>query len=426
VPSFDTSGSFSVATWVRLSPTTCDGSRDNNRTILSMDADSVAANNHVSAFLLQYNCADQRFKWLVSDKNLAVPSLAGLTTNPGTAVIGRWTLLAAVFDESQNQFRLWMDGTLVQVTAPADWITSHGAGWKATGPVVLGRYRWNDGDGGRVDAEIADVRLWNRVIVPDDINGTDANPATGVPASTGIASPLEVGSWRFPDGECFCGDTPDGSVFTRKATLVPNWTLDPNWNGDPATTPAWLTADSHDGNGGLRVDGLTGYASTSDDRGTMDPADDIPHPVLRTDQSVTMTAWVKLDQQTNADQMVVAQAPIFLFFRGWEHKWGMTVQSPNGSGGWVNAEAASNVVAQTGTWVFIAGVFDAPTGDVRLYINGVLQNGVGHGAKGANLGESLNLGARAGRWQFGGTIDDARVWQGALNAREIAYLYATT
>jgi hypothetical protein len=423
VPALDTSASFSVAAWVRLGPTTCAG----NQTAVSMDAGTNAADNHSSAFYLGYDCVLKRWRMRVTDRNVPQPSPWSAASADNSAVVGRWTFLVGTYDESENRISLWVDGTLAQsVTPSSGWTAAHGAGWAATGPVVIGRDRYNDANGGGFFGEVADVRIWNRVIVGNDIAGTDADPATGVPAQPGLTKPLQVGGWTFPDGECFCATTPDSSPFARPATLVPNWTLDPNWNGDPATTPAWLTADSHDGNGGLRLDGVAGYASTTDDRGTPATADNVAHPVLITDQSVTVAAWVKLDQITNVDQHVVHQGAMNLFFRGWEHKWGVTVRTPNGSGGFVNTEARSNVVAVTGTWVHLVGQFDAGTGQVRLYVNGVLQNVVATGAVGSVGAESLTIGSYNGTARYGGTIDDVRVWQGLLNAREIANLYATS
>jgi hypothetical protein len=422
VPALDTSGSFSIAVWVKTAPLWC---TTDNFTIMSMDSSNVAADNHVSAFTLNFDCQNKLYRFQVADQNLPVPVYAGVSTANNSVVPGTWTLLVGTYDDAQNQISLWMNGTLIGTTALwSAWVSSHDAAPRATGPVVLGRYRWDNWSSGYFRGEIADARVWNRVLVTDDINGTDANPATGVAAHAGLTRPLEVGSWRFPDGECYCANTPDGSVFARRATLVPNWTLDPAWSGNPLTTPAWFTNDSHDGNGGVQLDGVSGYVSTRDDKGTLSTADDVERPVLRTDQSMTFTAWAKLDTITNVDQVVVNQGPFSVFFRGWDHKWGVTMRQPNGSGGYANIEAISSAVATTGQWVHLAGVYDATTGDVRLYVNGVRQTKIGQGAVGPASATSLMIGNRLGPRPFGGAIDDVHVYQGVLNDREIAASYA--
>ncbi|MEV0133323.1 LamG domain-containing protein [Dactylosporangium sp. NPDC050688] len=425
VPAVDTSKSFSVAAWVRPTSTMC--ATPGNYSVMSMEP-SATSTSSASAFSLNLICESMLWTFTVTGSpNGTTPLYSNAVTPLGSVVPGQWTLLVGSYDEAQNTIRIWLNGKLAGTTIPSTtWVSAHAADPRATGPIVLGRYRKNAAAVGRFKGEIADARVWNRALVTDDITGTNADAAAGVPAQHGLTRPLEVGSWQFPDGECYCGDTPDGSVFNRKATLVPNWTLDPTWSGDPATTPAWLTNDSHDGNGGVQLDGVSGYVSTRDDKGTQTTADDVERPVLRTDQSMTFTAWAKLDTITNVDQMVVNQSPFRLFFRGWDHRWGVTVRQPDGSGGYVNIESNSNVVATTGEWVHLAGVFDAATGDVQLYVNGVRQNSTGHGAIGEASATSLNIGGRpnSSPFLFGGAIDDVHVYQGVLSNREIAASYA--
>src|SRR5262249_47029355 len=106
VPSFDTSGSFSVAAWADPAAT-CSG----NHTIVSMDADTVPASNHASAFTLNLDCTNMRWTMDVSDQNTATPNHASAASANGSAAVGRWTFLVGVFDRSVNQVQLWVDGT---------------------------------------------------------------------------------------------------------------------------------------------------------------------------------------------------------------------------------------------------------------------------------------------------------------------------
>jgi hypothetical protein len=416
VSAFDTSGSFSVAAWARLSSLTC----STKQTVVSIDADSVTANNHVTGMALGYDCTSQKWRIGVPDQNRPTPSYAE-ALDANVAIAGQWTFLVGVWDENEQTIRLYVNGALVQTVTPSStWLAARGAGWRATGPVTIGRHRFNDADGNHFVGDIADVRVWNRVVVPDDINGTNADPANGVPAHVGFASPLQVGSWQIGDGECFCTDTADVSPFSRKLFLVPNWSLDPGFNGDPATAPAWFTGESADGNGGIRLDGVRGFASTTDDMGTWDTADDVLHPILRTDQSLTISARAKLDQATTVDQMVACQGDFCLFYRGWDHKWGVTVFEPDGT----LKQAISNSVAATGSWVHLVGEFDAATGQVRLWVNNVSQSYANTGAVGYPSTESLAIGSRSGTgFFFGGVIDQVQVYQGLLNAREIKNIF---
>jgi hypothetical protein len=423
VPGLDTSGSFSVAAWTRLSPATCYG----NATAVAVDADPVIANNHSSAFFLSYDCTNARWRMRVAAKNAGSPALAEAVSANNSVVAGRWTFVVGTYDEAANVVKLWLDGVLVSATTPsAGWVTGHGTGWKATGPVTIGRDRFADADGGRFAGEIADVRLWNRALVDQDIAGANADPSIGVfTAQTALTAPRAIGQWSFPDGECWCADSPDGSGFERRLTLVPNWTIDPAWSGDPATTPAWLAAGGHDGNGGLMLDGVAGYATTADDAGTLDPSDDVQHPVLRTDQSFTVSAWVNPAAVTGIEVVLrqgigsYSGTKLELNASG---RWAFWVRTPDGTGGSFTTTATSSASASIGEWTHLVGVFDAPTGQVRLYVDGVRVT-TASGAAGWASTESLQIGSTDGSQYFDGAIDQVQVFQGAMNDREVAALY---
>jgi Concanavalin A-like lectin/glucanases superfamily len=435
VPSFDTSGSFSVAAWARLDTAPCG---DGNGTVVSIDADPAAANNHVSAFYLDFHCSTQSWRFGVTDRNSTAPAVVEAATPNGGATTGQWTFLVGVFDENLNQAQLWVNGTLVQTaTASSIWISNHGAGWKATGPVELGHDIWADAPHEYFRGQIADVRLWNRVVVADDIDGTDADPANGVPSQIGLMTPREVGSWEFPDGECFCASTPDGAAFSRPLTVSPNWTLDPNWSGDPATTPAWLTADSQNGSsGGVRLDGAAGYASTTDDRGTIGTADDVAHPVLRTDQSFTVSAWVRLDTiatyQAVLTQDNSVSSGFYLYYAPETGgRWKFKILASQASTDNTNASfadgPASNVTPTS--WHHLVGVLDVPHRQIRLYVDGdlLVESPMDAAWQPWQANGSFAVGRASGP-PFGllldGTVSDIHAWQGVLNAREVENLFA--
>lgn len=423
VSAFDTSGSFSVAAWARLSSTVCSG----NQTVVSVDGDAQASANHTSGLLLSYDCTSRKWKLRVPDRNAQNPSTTEAASST-TAAAGKWTFLVGTWDEDEHKIRLYVNGTLNQeLTPPASWLATRGSGWKATGAVTLGRDRWNDANDDHFVGEIADVRLWNRVVTTDDITGTDADAVNGIPAQVGLASPLQVGWWPFADGEAGCSDAADASKFARRAFVSPNCFLDPNWNGDPATAPAWLTMDSHDGDGGLRLDGLTGYASTTDDSGTIDGSDDVVHSVLRTDQSFTMSAWVKPTSVNGTDQLVLRQgngpSAVKLGLRGSDNRWTFAVSTPDGAGGYTWVTAKSDAAATAGVWTHLVGEFDASVGLVRIYVDGQLQVATMTGGLGWNSTGSLLIGTVGYATFFSGVVDQVQTWQGLLNGREIRDVY---
>jgi hypothetical protein len=379
VSTFDTSGSFSVAARVRLSSTSCSG----NRTAVSVDADTVAGNNHVSGFLLSFDCATFKWRMRLPDKNIAQPVMT--EASAAASAVGQWTYLVGVWDEAEQKLRLYVNGALGQERIPAAaWLTSRGTGWKATGKVTIGRDRWNDANGGGFQGEVADVRLWNRVVVGDDIWGTATLP--------GLLAPTEVGTWTFADTTgCFCTDAGDGSYWGRR--MYVNGTASFVDNGGPA------------GNGSLSVSGGS-YAQTN-------------VPVLRTDQSFTVTSYAKPTATGATDQTVMRQgnggASAFkLLYEGGTGKWAFTVSTPDGSGGYSWANARSNAVAVANTWVKLTGVFDTGTGETRLYVNDVLQTTKGAGGIGWPTTGALILGHNTTNSPFTGEIDEVKAFAGSI------------
>ncbi|MCF0091222.1 LamG domain-containing protein [Micromonospora sp. MH99] len=135
---------------------------------------------------------------------------ASSATTITTADLNKWVHLTGVYDAGERVMRLYVNGALVKESARA------ATPWKATGPLCIGRGWYN---GGVVDpyyGDIADVRAWNRVVTVDDLSGTDADAANGVPAMPGILAVTEIANWDFSGGaDCFCDSATDTAYFGR-------------------------------------------------------------------------------------------------------------------------------------------------------------------------------------------------------------------
>ena len=93
----------------------------------------------------------------------------------------------------------------------------------------------------------------------------------------------------------------------------------------------------------------------------------------------------------------------------------------SGSGGG-HAQRYSTTVRALNTWYHVAGVYNATTRTLDIYVNGVLDNGVLLGTVPAaqvvpNI--NVNVGRRTGGFYFQGVIDDVRVYNRALSAAEV-------
>ncbi|MDW5328922.1 LamG-like jellyroll fold domain-containing protein [Plantactinospora sp. KLBMP9567] len=411
----DTSGSFSVAAWVRI-PSGALCPPEVNRTAVSIDGAQV------SGFTLTHNCTQRRWRMRIPATDTASPAFLDAWA-PVSLPADTWVHLAGVWDEAEQRVKLWVNGTLDPTsvtTAPAAWASARGSGWKATGPVVVGRDRWNGAMGGPFVGQVRDLRVWNRVVTEDDIRGTDANAAAGTQPKAGLLAPTEVAAWDFGGG-LDSGCAPSMSATYWSQTLALHGCTDPS--SEPQTVG--YTGDAYDDNDALwlnhaQPDGYgragQGYAAASG-------------PIVRTDQSVTVSAWVRLAGLSGGEQILLRQnglsaysaMRLYVLPSG---KWQFGVASPNGTGGTRWALSWSDAPATPNEWVHLVGVFDAVTGTARLYLDGVRQAGTGTGSGGAADPGPLYVGSSDGfSGHLYGTVDQLRLFAGAMSEREITALH---
>jgi hypothetical protein len=162
----DTSKDYSVAAWVQLS----------NPNVWASAVSQDGTN--VSGFYLQYtnpsipNGGRFAFSLISSDSTQSPTTRAFSPFNPSTNI---WYHLVGVHDATNNQIKLYVNGTLVDTQ-------SVGAAWNAVGETVIGRGRYG---GNPVDfwpGLIDDVHMYNRVLSAQDV-ATLYNSAPGQTSS---------------------------------------------------------------------------------------------------------------------------------------------------------------------------------------------------------------------------------------------------
>ncbi|GAA4716018.1 LamG domain-containing protein [Phytohabitans rumicis] len=152
-------------------------------------------------------------------------------------------------------------------------------------------------------------------------------------------------------------------------------------------------------------------------------------PVLNTAKSFSVSAWARLTAFQSSSQNVVSQdgarmSGFQLWYAQVENRWQLQMAEDDVDFA-SRTEALSTRAGQIGAWTHLAGVYDAETKQMRLYVNGSLEAGATL-ARGFNATGSLRIG-RA-QWNglsvdwFNGDIDDVRVWQRVIDPREIAAL----
>ncbi|MFJ5984677.1 LamG-like jellyroll fold domain-containing protein [Lentzea sp. NPDC092896] len=366
-----TDASFTVSAWAKVDQAT------GARAIVSQDGDKFAG------FTLWYR-PDDGGRWVFAAQNKAATEIwADAAWSSSPAQIGVWTHLTAVFDAPTNQLRLYVNGVLSGTktkTSPAV---------DSTGQVRVGRTMWDnhpglDYFGGAVD----EVKVYDRILAEPEIRSAVSRDN------------VQVGYWKFDeaDGRTAANSVPGGSsgVLQGNGRFVQNGAV----------------------NGYLQLDDLGDFVSTG-------------APAVRTDQSFTVSAWVRQDRELepgHPDAAVSQDGAVMSgFYLGYR-------QRMDGGGNWefvLPSEDAkdkpadgtwSTSRAQIGTWTHLTGVYDAQARQIRLYVNGELEASAPR-EKGFNATGPLLVGR--GKWhgnvghEWRGGVDEVRVFSRAVAQEEV-------
>ncbi|WP_203884732.1 LamG domain-containing protein [Planotetraspora kaengkrachanensis] len=348
--------------------------------------------------------------------------------SPAPAVAGQWIHLLGVYDSAADQITLYVNGQAGSpVAAPS--------AWQSAGGLQLGRVL---GQGGYRDywkGSLDDIEVFDRVVT-----GPEAQKLAAP------KPPAVAGRWMLnsaPDGV-----TPDSSPAKLGATLSGGARIGADFYAD------WLVGDFNginaDGqeepDGGLVLDGVDGYAATA-----ASPLD--------TTQSFTIAGWASMPNGmpdcpedkalADCDMTVLSlqgngEHPYnSAFTLRWHvmgrgdaenQPWGIwQVEMPDKDApGAVRAVASHSYrFGSFSPWTHLAVVYDAGRKQLRLYVDGQLENsqqavstvdGVEPfaGTGGLQFGRNWSEG-EAGEY-FAGPIDDVWAYQGVLSDAKIRLL----
>ncbi|MEV0582658.1 LamG-like jellyroll fold domain-containing protein [Nonomuraea sp. NPDC050310] len=279
-------------------------------------------------------------------------------------------------------------GRLVEVIAPQVAVEKEGATTLKRPSALMG-FNTAGEQTHQTDAEgRTTTTTFNKAGQPTKITAPSYTP----PDTTGRVGG-EVGWWKADEGS--------GTVLN-----------DSSGGNHPATLVGPTT----------RVDGRTGGAVAY----TTGTHAMTSGPVIHTNRSYTVSAWVKLARDDHHAAVVgqdgTVNSAFKLVFSPNDKKWRMLTYSADVSGD-PGVKIVSSNLAKLNQWTHLTGVYDAEQSKIRLYEDGVLA------AEGAYTSTWDATGSfLIGRTKydsgyqhsFQGAIDDVQAWDRVLTAAEIA------
>jgi Concanavalin A-like lectin/glucanases superfamily len=359
----DATKSFTVSAWAQIT------SKADWRALVTQDG------SRVSSFWLQYRIDTDRFAFVRPNSDVDNAALT-LALSGQSPQLGVWTLLTGVYDLGAQRIYLYVNGVLASSA-------SFTSPWTAAMSMRMGLGRWNGGFANPLAGGLDDVRTWQRVLDPREI--------------AALAS-AQVGRWDLDWSGV------DSSGFGHDLTPAGSAGFDFVGN-DPADA------------GSALLDGVPGSSFGTD------PA---AGPVVRTDQSFSVSAWVNLTATGN-EAVVVAQEGVYrtgfyLEYSPTYSSWVFGTTSADSSGAVTYPAAYATMTVQPGRWYHLVGVYDANARTLKLYVDGVQAPVSATNVSLWNATGALRLGQAMNNAWLSGDIDDVRVYAGVLSSKSIAMI----
>jgi hypothetical protein len=389
-PVVHTDRNLAVSAWVRLTSTA------HNSTVVSQSGTTT------SGFVLYYSSGLNRWAFNMQQTDGMNPVIDRAASDQPPQ-LGVWTHLAGVFDATTHQIRLYVNG--VPQSTPA----THTSTWDAAGAVQVGRERYQGVQQNYLAGDVDEVKVFDRLLSDDPRTVTDPGLGNEI-AALAKQPPAAQGGWSFDEATGTTGADTTGSGHTVTLTGGATW-----------------ATEGHDSTGSaLALDG-TGYAATAG-------------PVVRTDHSFAVSAWVRLTDPGDGslpthNETAVAQDGSYNsgFYLGYRYSstagpaWRFAFQTADSTSySWVQTASDTAHAPVAGEWTHLVGVYDEPARTVRLYVNGQLVDQKPYTTP-WNAGGPLQVGRV--KWQgtytdyWPGDIDNVTVYTGTLTDRQVLNLF---
>lgn len=362
-PVIRTDAEFTVAGWAKL----------NDKDTSAFHTLAVQAGTVRPSFYLHYSTTADQWRLSLTNADTQTVTWASVSA-PSPTPVGVWQHVAATVDPVAKVMRLYLGGVLAaEKEIPF-------ALWDAQSRFMIGCAGSATGTWDRSRATFDNVGVWQGLLSDAQI----ARAATELPAGL-------IGEWKLR------GNGVDSSGFGRDFAVPEGVT--------------WVEDEFGRSESAAHLDG-----SQCLDTGT---------PVVRADESFTIAAWVKLDTP-DVPQTILLQAGAlrsrFKLVRSGDNKWYLTMAATDTDvTTWFSAGSLQN--AKVGAWQHLVGVYDATAAEVRLYVDGALQQVTAAPHTPWNSISALQLGCGGGSVNLSGAVSDAKVWRGVLTPAQVAAEY---
>ncbi len=371
-----TQGSMTVSAWSRFD--------DDSRGIIFgsyLSTDSVSVEKHTS----------NRLRWYWNDGEVDRYSPVNVVTQ------NRWHHLTFVRDKDASQFRMYVDGTLV------DSVSGVGNDVTSGGPFHIGR---DTRTGTTVtNGKLDEVRVYSRALSTAEITALYSQGSVTIGSPVDRVSSGLAGYWSFngKDMDWAGNSAVDQSGQGRNVTL---------------TNMSNLSAVAGKMGQGLSFNGSNQYASTTDIN-AFDPQSG----------DFSAFAWIYPNNvSTNKTVFSKLSSLCTLGGTGWALYTNGTalqgcVQGADGAG----TSPTANGIISANVWQHVGFTWTASTKTMRSYHNGV-QVALGSNSNTVfpvDNGDPLTIGSGANATSrfFNGRSDDVRIYGRALSADEARQLY---
>jgi hypothetical protein len=391
-PVLNTGKSFSVSLWARLP-------------VDKPDTAAVAvsqAGHNTSGFEIYHSSALGGWVFLRHGADAAgttavravQPACPSGDTACASGRLGVWTHLVGVFDNPNQQMRLYVDGKHVGSAA-------FSGPWDARGKTVLGAASHFGTMGNFFTGDLDEVQLFDYQLTASQVGQLAVRQSVGTGRPAKLVWPLD-------------------EEATATALIGRGQRADATYKGGPTTGVAGVDGRA------VSLDGVDDHASTG-------------RPVLDTFQSFAVAAWIRLPRDKEA-RATIALSQLGTTRRSFE------LYHSSALGGWVFVRPESDTAGaplvrathaacpadtncaagRFGEWNHVVGVYDADAAKLLLYVNGVLRAETAYTHRWSSEGP-LSIGAGLNpdgtmTMPVKGDMDDVRLYDRAVSDDEVRQL----